>query len=210
MERGRGNRDNLKVLQFRRQRRMGRVHGGPVELCRELQYGGITRDKESTRKVERGSRCHLWAVAKSVVRLRLKYLCRLMTPFQSRGVFFCVPESLTARLTRWPASLSLAVPLENATAADRCSADSSGSGLPTWENQVRQNEGTQSILLLDGFYDGFGELVYRCLAFWSPWYHFGQTLGEGVNAITLKAHTGTNQLGKHARVEWPLLLPARI
>lgn len=47
MERGRGKRDNLKVLRFRRQRRMGRVHGGSVELCSELQYEGITRDKAS-------------------------------------------------------------------------------------------------------------------------------------------------------------------
>lgn len=52
---------------------MGRVHGGTVELCRELQYGGITRDKESKWRVERGSRCHWWAVAKSLARLRLIY-----------------------------------------------------------------------------------------------------------------------------------------
>lgn len=37
-----------------------------------------------------------------------------MTLFQSRGVFFCVPESLRARLHGfWPVSLSLAVSLEN-------------------------------------------------------------------------------------------------
>ena len=93
---------------------MGRVHGGTVELCRELQYGGITRDKESKWRGERESRCRWRAVAKSVTRLRLICWCRLMTLFQSRGVFFCVPESLNARLHGfWRVSLSLAVSLEN-------------------------------------------------------------------------------------------------
>jgi hypothetical protein len=42
-----------------------------------------------------------------------------MTLFQSRGVFFCVPESLTARLHAfWPVSLSLAVSLEKRTTAE--------------------------------------------------------------------------------------------
>ena len=93
---------------------MGRVHGGFVELCRELQYGGITRGKESKRRVERGSRCHWWAVAKSVVRLRLIYLVQTDGPLPESRRVLCVPEGLTARLhTFWPVSLSLAFSLEN-------------------------------------------------------------------------------------------------
>lgn len=64
-------------------------------------------------------------------------LRRLMTLFQSRGVFICVPESLTAlhNCTRWAASLCLAShSLENNTTAEQprlLRAYTCGPGVPS-------------------------------------------------------------------------------
>ena len=90
MERSRGSGDNLKVLLFGRQRGMGRVHGSLARLYRERQFG-ITQDKESRRRVERGGcRCRLWAVAKSADGLRLIYLTQTDDPLpESRRVLLC-------------------------------------------------------------------------------------------------------------------------
>jgi hypothetical protein len=116
-----------------------------------------------------------------------------MTLFQSRGVFFlCLIDSLHAfgRAGLVEFTRKLLLPRQVLRVAWHTSSGSKFPlQFPTWETKCDRTR-TQSILLLDGFYDRLGELVYRRLAFWSPWYHFGQALGEeAVNAPTSKLET---------------------